>query len=235
SHLCFTLQPTTAERNDIHLSPISITLLTRITCRLLPYLQHWQTIVISQQQPQLGSEPVAVNMSSPPVTLQLVWDDKERKFVLQIPQQGDSLALPAHSESLSLSPPPPPSSSSSPPAASAPASMILFDLDTLKQKAEEAKQHIQVHQVISQQNRYLNEIKLLRWPPSPAQEKTLFDLQSGIKRQDPIQICLSSRNHKPWPKNQRSTEMNKEERDENKAEGYRNKDQPFLAISTAGE
>lgn len=113
--------------------------------------------------------------------------------------------------------------------------MILFDLDTLKQKAEEAKQHIQVRQVISQQHRYLNEIKLLRWPPSPAQEKKLFDLQSDIKRQDPIRICLSSRNHKPRPKNHGSTEMDKKDQGENKAEGYRNNDQPYLAISTAGE
>jgi len=29
--------------------------------------------------------------------------------------------------------------------------------------------------------------------------------------------------------------MNKEDQDENKTEGYRNKDQPYLAISTAGE
>lgn len=167
-------------------------------------------------------------MSSPPVTLQLVWDDKERKFVIQIPRQGGNLAFPAPSEP---SPSSPTLSSSQTPAAPEPASILLFDLDTLRQKADEAKQHIQVRQAIDQHRRYLTEIKSLQWPPSRAQDKKLFDLQSAIDPRIPLPICLSSRDHKPTPKNTGG----EEDQDESKTEWWVNKDQPYLAVSTARE
>lgn len=110
-------------------------------------------------------------------------------------------------------------------------SVLLFDLDTLRQKADEAKQYMQVRQAIAQHRRYLTEIKSLRWPPSRDQDGTLFELQIAIDPRIPIPICLGGRDHKPTTKNTGG----EEEQDESKAKWWMNKDQPYLAVSTAHE
>lgn len=167
-------------------------------------------------------------MSSPQVTLELVWDDEVRKFVIQTCRQGGNLAFSAPSESLPSSPT---FSKSQTPAAPEPASVLLFDLNTLRKKADEADQHMQVRQAIAQHRAYLTEIKSLRWPPSRAQDKKLFDLQAAIDPRIPIPICLGGRDHKPTSKNTRG----EEDQDDSKTEWWVNKDQPYLAVSTARE
>ncbi|KKY29475.1 hypothetical protein UCDDA912_g10603 [Diaporthe ampelina] len=147
---------------------------------------------------------------------QIVWDDQKCDFVFKPLSSGTPF----------------PSAAAS---GSAPDNVINFSLDAMVQMVEESREKAReearyagMHQHITQ---YLHEIKSLQWPPKLAQHDALYDLQNKISLQHPIRIC-PDRDDKRIPE-QRSIVVSSDE--DKKHTESRNKEQPYLAISTAFE